>query len=773
MTRGMAFFGKLFENMVHAPWGRATSRPYHAVATWLAVPALLGGALMALSASLDDSSLGTLAGCVEQGLSDTAQNGKSLSPQDLVPGQWTWVSGSNQPGQGGVYGMKGVAAPGNIPGARQGAVSWTDFSGNLWLFGGYGTSVSGYLNDLWKWDISSGQWTWVSGSSLKSQAGTYGTKGVAAAENAPGARHHSVSWTDSTGNLWLFGGGFYSSELNDLWKWSIAGGKWTWVSGSNQADQVGTYGTKGTAARENVPGAREKSVSWTDSTGNLWLFGGYAARGMGYLNDLWKWNIASGQWTWVSGSIMTDQAGTYGTKGVPAPANFPGARSTSVSWTDSSGNLWLFGGEGFVASGPEYLNDLWEFNIASGQWTWVSGSNQGRQAGTYGTKGVPAPSNVPGARYQSVSSTDSSENLWLFGGADESGTLNDLWKFNIASGQWTWVSGSNQGGQAGTYGTEGVAAPGNIPGARYRSVSWVDATGNLWLFGGDGNAASGSGDLNDLWVYANPAGGSTSCAPDNNNLCLLGGRFQVAVDWGDYGGGHGQGMAVYLTPDAGYFWFSSASNVEVVAKMVSFCGSGSDNVAVYAGGLTDLDVTLHVTDTRTGTTKDYHNPLGTGFSLVRDGPFGCPAGVTPPLEHSIATAARDRIVETTTWADPGPIVSATCVADPTTICLLNGRFQVRAAYRDYGGNTGTGQAVSLTSDAGTFWFFDAKNVEVVTKMVSFCGGGSNNDAVYSGGLTDVEVTLTVVDTLTGLTKTYINELGTPFQLIRDGPFSCQ
>jgi hypothetical protein len=533
--------------------------------------------------------------------------------------------------------MKGVAAPGNIPGARQGAISWTDSSGNLWLFGGYGTSVSGYLNDLWKWDISSGQWTWVSGSNLKSQAGTYGTKGIAAPGNAPGARHHSVSWTDSTGNLWLFGG--------------------------------------------------------------------YAARGMGYLNDLWKWNIASGQWTWVSGSSVTDQAGTYGTKGVPDPANFPGARSTSVSWIDSSGNLWLFGGEGFVASGPEYLNDLW--------------------------------------------------------------------KFNIASGQWTWVSGSNQGGQAGTYGTEGVAAPGNIPGARYRSVSWVDATGNLWLFGGNGNAASGLGDLNDLWVYANPAGGSTSCAPDNNNLCLLGGRFQVAVDWGDYGGGHGQGTAVYLTPDAGYFWFSSASNVEVVAKMVSFCGSGSDNVAVYAGGLTDLDVTLHVTDTRTGTTKDYHNPLGTGFSLVRDGPFDCPAGVTPPLEHSIATAARDRIVETTTWADPGPIVSATCVADPTTICLLNGRFQVRAAYRDYGGNTGTGQAVSLTSDAGTFWFFDAKNVEVVTKMVSFCGGGSNNDAIYSGGLTDVEVTLTVVDTLTGLTKTYINELGTPFQLIRDGPFSCQ
>ena len=46
----------------------------------------------------------------------------------------------------------------------------------------------------------------------------------------------------------------------------------------------------------------------------------------------------------MSGSDQIDAAGVYGTKGVAAPANVPGARYDSCSWTDSSGDLWLFGG---------------------------------------------------------------------------------------------------------------------------------------------------------------------------------------------------------------------------------------------------------------------------------------------------------------------------------------------------------------------------------------------------------------------------------------------
>ena len=64
------------------------------------------------------------------------------------------------------------------------------------------------------------------------------------------------------------------------------------------------------------------------------------------MNDLWRYDPATNMWTWMSGSNTVNQAGVYGTKGVPDAANVPGARESSISWTDGSGNLWLFGGYG-------------------------------------------------------------------------------------------------------------------------------------------------------------------------------------------------------------------------------------------------------------------------------------------------------------------------------------------------------------------------------------------------------------------------------------------
>jgi hypothetical protein len=64
------------------------------------------------------------------------------------------------------------------------------------------------------------------------------------------------------------------------------------------------------------------------------------------------------------------------------------------------------------------------------------------------------------------------------------------------------MGGSNGVNQAGTYGTQGTAAPGNVPGARGEAVSWTDAAGSFWLFGGYGYDSGGTrGDLNDLWKY--------------------------------------------------------------------------------------------------------------------------------------------------------------------------------------------------------------------------------------------------------------------------------
>jgi hypothetical protein len=68
---------------------------------------------------------------------------------------------------------------------------------------------------------------------------------------------------------------------------------------------------------------------------------------------------------------------------------------------------------------------------------------------------------------------------------------------------WIWVNGNQSANQPGTYGAQGTAAAANIPGTRDAAVTWTDAAGNFWLFGGAGyDSAGGSFLLNDLWKYS-------------------------------------------------------------------------------------------------------------------------------------------------------------------------------------------------------------------------------------------------------------------------------
>jgi hypothetical protein len=115
------------------------------------------------------------------------------------------------------------------------------------------------------------------------------------------------------------------------------------------------------------------------------------------------------------------------------------------------------------------------------------------------------------------------------------------------------------------------------------------------------------------------------CAAGPNNLCLSGGRFRVEATWTTRDGGTGQGKAVPLTGDTGYFWFFNESNVEMVIKVLDACGL-NQKFWVFAGGLTDVQVQIRVTDTVTDMTKTYDNPQGTAFRPVQDtGAFGtCP-----------------------------------------------------------------------------------------------------------------------------------------------------
>jgi len=67
---------------------------------------------------------------------------------------WTWINGETVVNQAGLYGLQNTIAPGFMPGAREGALSWVDNTGNFWFFGGLGydgqdPTTYGYLNDAW------------------------------------------------------------------------------------------------------------------------------------------------------------------------------------------------------------------------------------------------------------------------------------------------------------------------------------------------------------------------------------------------------------------------------------------------------------------------------------------------------------------------------------------------------------------------------------------------------------------------------------------------
>jgi N-acetylneuraminic acid mutarotase len=471
-------------------------------------------------------------------------------------GEWAWISGiSSADNFNGVYGTLGVPSAGNVPPPRIGSVSWTDRSGNLWLFGGSAASSGGnssiHFNDLWEFVPATNEWAWMSGYDL-TVGGVYGILGVPAEGNVPGSREDAVGWTDNSGNLWLFGGWGYDANktfgvLNDLWEFNPSTKQWAWMGGSstlpnaNDSCQPGVYGTLGVAAVDNVPGGRMLAMSWTDIHGNFWLFGGGACDStgiQGLLNDLWEFSPATKDWTWISGSNLSrgtgdaGDPGIYGNVGIASSNNMPSGRWDATTWADSSGNLWLFGGSGFDSVGPRgYLNDLWKFAPSTNEWTWISGSSvignsncyepnlECAPSAVYGTLGQYAAGNVPGGRDGAVSAVDASGNLLLFGGANNpagiGNYLNDLWEFNLQTTEWAWIGGSNttvcaaednQGncvvnGMPGVYGTLGVPAASNAPGSRV-SISWTGKDGSLWIFGGDGvDADDNFGLLNDLWEF--------------------------------------------------------------------------------------------------------------------------------------------------------------------------------------------------------------------------------------------------------------------------------
>ncbi|MBK6837563.1 MAG: hypothetical protein IPG90_04190 [Bacteroidetes bacterium] len=61
-----------------------------------------------------------------------------------------------------------------------------------------------------------------------------------------------------------------------------------------------------------------------------------------------------------------------------------------------------------------------------------------------GVKGIPAPSNSPGALAEcSDYWMDNENNFWFYGAGQDFYAAYYLWRYNPQTGDWTWMSGGN------------------------------------------------------------------------------------------------------------------------------------------------------------------------------------------------------------------------------------------------------------------------------------------------------------------------------------------
>jgi hypothetical protein len=317
-----------------------------------------------------------------------------------------------------------------------------------------------------------GVWTWMNGD-IGANHSVIGPQGQFDPSYHPIVIYEQCSWIDKQGFFW------YMTNGDSLWKYDPSINQWAFIRGSGY---VANYGIKGVSNPLNTPGERNLTTfTWADTSGNLWLFG--SSRIIYIWSDLWKFDVSTLEWTWMSGSNTSGDLGNFGIQGIPSVNNYPSARGeANTSWVDSASNtLWLYGGQTPTNYGG--ANDVWKYDITTNEWTWMKGDTISYTNPVFGIKGVPDPLNTPGGRCSYTKWTDNNGGFWLHGGWKVSPPVyfNDIWKYEISNNCWIWYSGLNNT-NIGFASGNCIEDTANVPPNNYENkFNWKDLCGNFWM----------------------------------------------------------------------------------------------------------------------------------------------------------------------------------------------------------------------------------------------------------------------------------------------------
>lgn len=276
------------------------------------------------------------------------------------------------------------------------------------------------------------------------------------------------------------------------------------------------YETLGEFSPKNIPANYRVSETgklvWKNGN-RIYMYGSdYASK-----SSFWVFDMDIHQWK----CIEPDESQiNWGQKGVFTPTNDPGKRyGKGITWTDTSGNLYLLNG-----GGPAQYNDLWKYDIILEQWAWIGGYNDNSgNNGNHGGIGEGSPDFFPSNRDFAMAISDNEGYIYVYGGA---GGVNnqvkrkDLWRYNTENNSWALIYENplnpNHYDNAQNIVEIGVEDEMNHPGYLMGYTSWF-YNGYLWFFGGCYSMSSPSENCyNQVWKY-NISNGLWTCVkyPDD------------------------------------------------------------------------------------------------------------------------------------------------------------------------------------------------------------------------------------------------------------------
>lgn len=185
--------------------------------------------------------------------------GGQLTPKQSTNDLWKWDGNWTLVNPSSTQLYYKVRTRANQPRPRHGAMTWTDYKNNLWMFGG--RCEIGDINDMWRWDGIS--WTWYSGSEGATNLGQISN--TDAYNNVPRGTAYGISWENKAKTvLWMYDG-------LSIWNWDVNNNTWLW-----RGDQDLAYRTKTSSGISML-----KRV--------IFVFGGMLDDGS-LTNELWQLN---------------------------------------------------------------------------------------------------------------------------------------------------------------------------------------------------------------------------------------------------------------------------------------------------------------------------------------------------------------------------------------------------------------------------------------------------------------------------------------------------